>query len=46
MVLQDGRLRFLLGTPGGPGQTITLAQVISNRLVYELPITDAIGEPR
>lgn len=46
MVLKDGKLRFLLGTPGGPGQTITLAQVISNRLVHDLPITDAIGEPR
>ena len=46
MVLKDGKIRFLLGTPGGPGQTITLAQVISNRLVHELPITDAIGEPR
>jgi gamma-glutamyltranspeptidase/glutathione hydrolase len=44
--LKDGRIRFLLGTPGGPGQTITLAQVISNRLVHELPITQAIGEPR
>jgi gamma-glutamyltranspeptidase len=46
MVLKDGSLRFLLGTPGGPGQTITLAQVISNRLVHDLPISDAISAPR
>jgi gamma-glutamyltranspeptidase/glutathione hydrolase len=46
MVLKEGRLRFLLGTPGGPGQTITLAQVLQNCLVHDLPLAHAIAEPR
>ncbi len=46
IVLKDGRLRFLLGTPGGPGQTITLAQVLHNRLIHDLPLAPAIAEPR
>ncbi len=46
MVLSDGKPRLLLGTPGGPGQTITIAQVLVNRLLHGLPLNDAITAPR
>ncbi|MGE4240048.1 gamma-glutamyltransferase family protein [Ramlibacter sp.] len=46
MVLRDGRLRFALGTPGGPGQTITLSQVIEGMLHRKASLVDAIRAPR
>lgn len=46
MVFRDGRLRYALGTPGGPGQTITLTQVIEAVLDKNASLTDAISAPR
>ena len=46
LVLKDGRLRFLLTTPGGSGQTITLVQVLSNMVDYGLSLPEAIARPR
>lgn len=42
----NGRLRYALGTPGGPGQTITLSQVIQAGLELGLPLEEAITAPR
>jgi gamma-glutamyltranspeptidase len=46
MVFRDGRLRYALGTPGGPGQTITLTQVIEAMLDKGATLQDAISAPR
>ncbi|TWA57389.1 gamma-glutamyltranspeptidase/glutathione hydrolase [Azospirillum baldaniorum] len=46
LALEDGRLRFLLTTPGGPGQTLTLAQVLVNRIEHGLPLAAAVAQPR
>jgi len=47
MVLDgDNALRYVLGTPGGPGQTITLVQVLHNALDLGLNLWDAIAAPR
>jgi len=46
MVLRNGRLRYALGTPGGPGQTITLAQVIEGVLEQGMSLADAVATPR
>lgn len=46
ITLQDGCVRHVLLTPGGPGQTITLTQVLQAAVDYEMPIGDAVGLPR
>jgi len=46
LVLEGGRLRYLLSTPGGSGQTITLAQVLTGMVDYGQPLEDSIGSPR
>ena len=46
MVFRDGRLRLALGTPGGPGQTITLAQVLQAVLELNLGLPEAVAAPR
>jgi gamma-glutamyltranspeptidase/glutathione hydrolase len=46
MVMEGERLRFLLGTPGGPGQTVTLTQVLSNLVDLEMNISEAVHTPR
>lgn len=39
-------VEYLLGTPGGPGQTITLAQVITNVLSLGMEPAQAVTAPR
>jgi gamma-glutamyltranspeptidase/glutathione hydrolase len=46
MAFAGGKLRYVLGTPGGPGQTLTLTQVLSNRVDLGLGLADAIAAPR
>jgi gamma-glutamyltranspeptidase/glutathione hydrolase len=46
MVFEGGKLRFLLGTPGGSGQTITLTQVLTNMLDLGLDLKEAIAAAR
>src|SRR5262245_24424488 len=46
MVFKDDRLEFLLGTPGGSGQTITLTQVLTNMVDLGLDLPDAIAASR
>jgi gamma-glutamyltranspeptidase len=41
-----GELRYLLGTPGGPGQTITLTQVLSAMVDTAAAPTAAVLAPR
>jgi gamma-glutamyltranspeptidase len=41
-----GGLRYLMGTPGGPGQTITLTQVLSAMVDGGAAPTDAVLAPR
>ena len=42
----QGEIRFALGTPGGPGQTLTIAQVLQAVLERGVSLEDAISAPR
>lgn len=46
LVLRDGRLRLVTGSPGGPTIINTVLQVILNVLVLELSPAEAIAAPR
>lgn len=46
MAFRDGRLRYLLGTPGGPGQTLTLTQVLVNLVDHGMDLARAVTAPR
>ncbi|MBI4455120.1 MAG: gamma-glutamyltransferase [Acidobacteria bacterium] len=46
MVFHEGHLRFLLGTPGGPGQTVTLTQVLTNLVDLGMDLEQAVETPR
>lgn len=46
MVLQDGKLRLLLTTPGGTGQTITLTQILTGLVDYGLTLDQATRSAR
>lgn len=46
MVFAGGGLRRLMGTPGGPSQTLTLTQVVSNLVDLAMPLAPAVGAPR
>lgn len=46
IVVKDGRLRFLMGTPGGSGQTLTLTQVLTHCVDDGLGLAEAIAAPR
>ncbi|MEI2416968.1 gamma-glutamyltransferase [Orrella sp. JC864] len=46
MVFRDGRLRYAVTTPGGPGQTLTLAQVMQAMFEEGATLAQAIQAPR
>lgn len=46
IVFEDGAVRLVLVTPGGPGQTLTLTQVLQAMIDHGLSLHDAIAEPR
>jgi len=46
MALQDGKLRLLLTTPGGTGQTITLTQILTGLVDYGLTLEQATRSAR
>lgn len=46
MVFAGGTLRYALATPGGPGQTVTLAQIIDALVRLDLAPDEAIGRAR
>ncbi len=46
VVLEGGALRYLMTTPGGPSQTLTHVQILSNLVDRGLELTAAIDAPR
>jgi len=46
IVVKDGELRAVVGTPGGPTITTTVATVIRGMIDYGLSLDDAIEAPR
>jgi gamma-glutamyltranspeptidase/glutathione hydrolase len=46
IVVKDGQLRAVLGTPGGPTITTTVAQLVRALVDYDLPLDDAVEAPR
>ena len=46
LVLQDGKLRLVLGSPGGGMIINTVLQVLLNNLVFKLDILQAVSSPR
>ncbi len=46
MVLEDGKVRYLLSTPGGPAQTISNVQVLTNLRDRGMELSAAIEAPR
>lgn len=46
MVFSDGKPKYILATPGGPSQTMTIAQIITNLLDRKLDLSTAIEAPR
>ena len=46
IVLQNGKLRLVLGAPGGPTIINTVLEVLLNALVYHMDILRAVVEPR
>ena len=46
MVLKDGKPRYLMTTPGGPGQTLSMVQVLTNLVDRGMELTTAIEYPR
>ena len=46
VVLQDGRVRYLMTTPGGPAQTITNVQMLTHMIDRGMELSAATEEPR
>ena len=46
VVLDGGRLRFLMTTPGGPSQTLSHVQILNNLVDRGMELTEAIEAPR
>jgi gamma-glutamyltranspeptidase/glutathione hydrolase len=46
IVLKDGKLRLVLGSPGGSTITNTVLQVLLNVLVYKMDVLQAVSAPR
>lgn len=46
IVLKDGRLRFVTGSPGGPTIINTVLQTVVNVIDHEMNIQQAVGAPR
>ncbi|HEY0440385.1 MAG TPA: gamma-glutamyltransferase [Xanthobacteraceae bacterium] len=46
MALEGGEIRYVLATPGGPGQTLTLTQVLQAMVEHRLPLHEAMALPR
>lgn len=46
IVLKDGKLRAVLGSPGGPTITTTVLQLVRALVDYELTIDAAVASPR
>ena len=46
MVLRGGKPKYLMATPGGPGQTLSMVQLLTNLVDRGLELTSAIEYPR
>ena len=46
VVLEGGKVRYLMTTPGGPAQTITNVQILTNMIDRGMELSEAIEEPR
>jgi gamma-glutamyltranspeptidase/glutathione hydrolase len=46
IVLSDGKVRLVLGSPGGSTITNTVLQVLLNVLVYKMDVLQAVASPR
>ena len=46
VVLDGGRLRYLMTTPGGPSQTLSHVQILNNLVDRGMELTAAIEAPR
>jgi gamma-glutamyltranspeptidase/glutathione hydrolase len=46
MAIKDGKIRYILSSPGGPAQTITNVQVLSNLVDRGLELSLAVDSPR
>lgn len=46
LVLENGKLRYVLGTPGGGRIINTVLQVLLNLVDHELPLDQAVAAPR
>ncbi|PRQ07334.1 gamma-glutamyltransferase [Enhygromyxa salina] len=46
IVVKDGKLRAVVGSPGGPTITTTVAQIIIQLIDYDRPLEDAVRESR
>lgn len=46
IVVKDGKLRAVLGSPGGPTITTTVAQILQQLIDYGRPLDEAVREQR
>jgi gamma-glutamyltranspeptidase / glutathione hydrolase len=46
IVVKDGRLRAVVGSPGGPTIITTVAQVVMQLIDHQRPLVDAVAAPR
>ena len=46
IILRDGKVRLVLGSPGGSTITNTVLQVLLNILVYKMDVLQAVAAPR
>lgn len=46
MVTRNGRLRYVMASPGGPGQTITMTQILTALLDHGARPDEAVATPR
>ena len=46
IILKDGRVVLVVGTPGGSTIITTVLQVVLNHLVHEFPLQSAVAAPR
>ena len=44
--MKDGKPKYLMTTPGGPGQTLSMVQVLTNLVDRGMELTTAIEYPR
>ena len=46
IVAKDGKLRAVVGSPGGPTIITTVAQIVMQLIDHQRPLVDAVGAPR